>query len=175
MAEPVAEPGARDGDPYARYGPALRRKCERMLHSREDAEDVVQGVFVELMSRGGVDADLPYLYRAATSRALNVIRDRRRRRDLLDRHGSVLHPSAGAGAKPQEDQLASREVLDQLLATLDDATAEVLVYRYLDELTQDAIATLTSTSRKTVGKRLDRAREALAALVGGSVGPEEAP
>jgi RNA polymerase sigma-70 factor (ECF subfamily) len=150
-------------DLYLRYGPALRRKCERMLHSREDAEDVVQGVFVELLGRERPDVDLPYLYRAATSRALNVARDRRRRRSLLDRHGEVLAPPVG---RP-EDRAASRQILLQLIDTLDDSHAEILVYRYFDNLTQDEIAAITSVSRKTVGKRLDRIRDALEALSGG--------
>src|SRR5690348_15577265 len=75
---------------YRRYGPALLRKAKRMLHNRVDAEDVVQGLFVDLLQgagAGGPDSaqlELGYLYRAVTHRCLNVLRDARNRRRLLD-------------------------------------------------------------------------------------------
>ena len=40
-----------------------------------------------------------------------------------------------------------------------DAETEVLTYHYLDDMTQDEIATLLGLSRKTVGKRLERLRQ----------------
>jgi predicted DNA-binding protein (UPF0251 family) len=48
---------------------------------------------------------------------------------------------------------------------LDQACAEVLVYRYFDDLTQDEIAALQEVSRKTVGTRLGRVRQAVQALL----------
>jgi RNA polymerase sigma-70 factor, ECF subfamily len=145
---------------YHRYGPALRRKCERMSMPTEDAEDVVQQVFTDL-GRRGIDAvDLPYLFRAVTTRALNLLRDGRRRQRLLARHGEVLTPPS----VHTEAQVASREVLLRLVAELPVQTAEILVYRYFDGLTQEEIAEVASLSRKTVGKRLDEIRDALAAV-----------
>ena len=38
----------------------------------------------------------------------------------------------------------------------------MLAYRYLDDMTQEEIAELLGLSRKTIGKRLDRIREAVA-------------
>jgi DNA-directed RNA polymerase specialized sigma24 family protein len=62
-------------DAYRKFGPALVRKAERILRSREDAVDVVHGLFVDLIGRGGGAVELPYLYRAVTNRCLNVVRD----------------------------------------------------------------------------------------------------
>ncbi len=53
---------------YRRYGPALLRKCERILGNKDDAEDVVQTLFVELLKKRIEETTLPYLYRAATNR-----------------------------------------------------------------------------------------------------------
>ena len=43
-------------------------------------------------------------------------------------------------------------------------TREVMIYRYYDDLTLEAIADLVGTSRKTVGKRLERVRAELKTL-----------
>ena len=148
-------------DIYRRYGPALLRKCERMLGNRPDAEDVVQGIFVDLYRKGKTDVDLPYLYRAATSRCLNRIRDSRRRRELLALHGEVLI-SAGPGVP--EARAISVDLLVQLVGSLDKKSAEIMVYRYMDQMTGDEIAGLLGVSRRAVTKRLTKIRVALEAI-----------
>ncbi len=146
---------------YRRYGPALLRKCERMLGNRPDAEDVVQGVFVDLYRKGRTDVDLPYLYKAATSRCLNRIRDSKRRRELLAEHAEVL---IAAGPGVPEARAISVDLLAQLVSTLDNKSAEILVYRYLDQMTGDEIASLLGVSRRAVTKRLTKIRVALEAI-----------
>jgi len=68
----------------------LLRKAERMLHNCEDAADVVQELFVDLLQRGQTEADLPYLYRAVTNRCLNVLRNADNRARLLAREEPML-------------------------------------------------------------------------------------
>jgi RNA polymerase sigma-70 factor (ECF subfamily) len=147
---------------YHRYGPALRRKCERMLHNSQDAEDVVQEVFAGMVHRDNERIELSYLYRAVTTRVINLIRDRNRRGSLLERNREVLRPPEPG----LTEGLVSRQMLERLLAQLDSERAEILVYRYYDDLTQDEISTLTGLSRKTVGKRLGEIRQSLMALEG---------
>jgi RNA polymerase sigma factor (sigma-70 family) len=147
---------------YHRYGPALRRKCERMLHNPQDAEDVVQEVFAGVVHRNNENIELSYLYRAVTSRVINLIRDRSRRNSLLDRNFEVLRPLEPGLV----DGVVSRQMLERLLVQLDRERAEILIYRYYDDLTQDEISTLTGLSRKTVGKRLAEIRLSLQALEG---------
>ncbi len=146
---------------YARYGPTLLRKARRMLGSAADAEDVVQSVFVDLVRRGQRGADLPYLFRAVTTRCLNHVRDRGNRARLLERQEPALR---GLVRTRCDDQVIGMDLLTKLCDRLDPACAEVLVYRYFDDLTQDEIADMQSVSRKTVGARLARVREAVQAL-----------
>ena len=146
---------------YQRYGPALRRKCERMLGNTEEAEDVVQTLFMDLLRKGRSDVDLAYLYRAATSRSLNRIRDRKRRARLLEQHGDSLR---GAGAGAPDEQTISRDLLLRLMAGLDRKSAEILIYTCLDAMTQQEVADLMSTSRRTVGKRLRRIKQTMAEI-----------
>jgi len=140
-------------DLYRRYGPALCRKCERMLGNRDDAEDIVQGLFVDLLKKGVEEESLSYLYRAVTNRCLNLIRNRKKRRALLERNTrEQLLPARTL----LEDNVVGFELLGRLVARLDRRSSEILVYRYLDDLTQDEIAETMNLSRKTVGKRLKK-------------------
>lgn len=149
---------------YLRYGPALLRKCERVLGDRQAAEDVVQQLFVDLLRRGRTDVDLAYLYRAATNRSLNQLRDRRRRLALLERDPP---PSRTASA---DSAVLPLDLVRRLVEGLDERSAEIFVYRFLDDMNQDEIAALVGTSRRTVVKRLADIRTRLAELdsAGGS-------
>lgn len=131
-----------------------------MLGSRPDAEDVVQTIFIDLIRKGRTDLDLPYLYRAATTRSLNLIRDRKRRQGLLDRHAEALTPMGPRG----EERVVSAQLLAALVDRLDPTSAEILVFHYQDHMTQEEIAQLLGTSRKTVGKKLQRVREIVETL-----------
>ena len=147
---------------YQRYGPALLRKAERVLQNRDDAMDVVQGVFVDMLQKGQTQADLPYLYAAVTSRCLNFLRNRNTRARLLDRDDASLR---GAVRTRCDEHVIGIDLLVKLASRLDDPTLQVLIYRYFDDLTQEEIAQQLDLSRKTIGKRLDRVREAVRALI----------
>ena len=146
------------------FGPALVRKAERMLRSREDAIDVVHTLFADLIPTWTSAVDLPYLYRAVTNRCLNLVRDRTTRARLL-----VREPTAAAplGRVRLDDEVVGLGLIAALADRLDDAHLQVLVCRFVDDMTQDEIAAQLGVSRKTVGKRLDRIRNAVTALRAG--------
>jgi len=146
---------------YERHGRALIRKAVRLLGNAEDARDVVQGLFADLHQRGDTSSELPYLYRAVTNRCLTFLRDSANRARLLERNDRSLMPVART---PCDDHVIGLDLLAKLVRELDEAETEVLTYRYLDDMTQDEIATLLGVSRKTVGHRLDRVREAVRRL-----------
>ena len=145
------------------FGPALVRKAERMLRSREDAVDVVHALFVDLLPTWTSDVDLPYLYRAVTNRCLNVVRDRGTRARLLERESSAAAPVARVRL---DDEVVGVALLVALADRLDDGHLQVLVCRFVDDMTQEEIAAHLGVSRKTVGKRLGRIREAVTVLRG---------
>ena len=155
--EPVTDPQTA----YRAYGPALVRKAERILRSREDAIDVVHALFVDLIPRWTAEMDLPYLYRAVTNRCLNVLRDRGTRARLLEREQRAAAPVARVRL---EDQVVGVGLIAQLADRLDESHLEVLVCRFVDDMTQEEIAAHLGVSRKTIGKRLDRIRDEVIAL-----------
>jgi RNA polymerase sigma-70 factor (ECF subfamily) len=146
---------------YRAYGPALVRKAERVLRSREDAIDVVHGLFADLIPRWTNDVDLPYLYRAVTNRCLNVVRDRSTRARLLEREQTSAAP---VGRVRLDDQVVGVGLIAALADRLDEGHLEVLVARFVDDMTQEEIAEHLGLSRKTIQKRLDRIRDEVIAL-----------
>ena len=146
------------------FGPALVRKAERMLRSREDAIDVVHTLFADLIPTWTPAVDLPYLYRAVTNRCINLVRDRGTRARLLARAPTAAAP---VGRVRLDDEVVGLGLIAALAERLDDAHLQVLVCRFVDDMTQDEIADHLGVSRKTVGKRLDRIRNAVTALRAG--------
>lgn len=137
------------------------RKAERVLRSREDAIDVVHGLFADLLPRWTNDVDLPYLYRAVTNRCLNVVRDRSTRARLLEREQTAAAP---VGRVRLDDQVVGVGLIAALADRLDEGHMEVLVARFVDDMTQEEIAEHLGLSRKTIQKRLDRIRDEVVAL-----------
>jgi RNA polymerase sigma-70 factor (ECF subfamily) len=151
---------------YRAYGPALVRKAERILRNREDATDVVHALFVDLLPKWNADVDLPYLYRAITNRCLNVVRDRGTRARLLARENAAAAP---VGRVTLEDEVVGVGLIAALAERLDDGHMQVLVCRFVDDMTQEEIAEHLKLSRKTIGKRLDRIRDEVIRLRGAEV------
>ena len=106
--------------------------------------------------------DLPYLYRAITNRCLTFLRDESNRGRLLEHHDQALVPSRRTAC---DDVVIGHDLLLKLVRELDAGESEVLAYRFVDDMTQDEIATLLGLSRKTIGRRLDRIREAVRRMV----------
>jgi len=123
--------------------------------------DVVHTLFVDLIPRWSKDVDLPYLYRAVTNRCLNVLRDRGTRARLLEREQQVAAP---VGRVRLDDEVVGVGLIAKLADRLDEGHLEVLVARFVDDMTQEEIAEQLGVSRKTVGKRLDRIRNEVIAL-----------
>jgi RNA polymerase sigma-70 factor (ECF subfamily) len=146
---------------YRLYGPALVRKAERILRSRDDAVDIVHALFADLLPRWSKDVDLPYLYRAVTNRCLNAVRDRGTRARLLEREHTVAAP---VGRVRLDDEIVGVGLIAALAERLDQGHLEVLVARFVDDMTQEEIADHLGLSRKTIGKRLDRIRDEVIAL-----------
>src|SRR6186997_1797850 len=70
---------------YKRYAPLLKRLSLKVLHSHDDAEDLLQDVFVEIWKRAGTYNPLkgrPLAWIATVTRRRSI--DRLRRRDVYE-------------------------------------------------------------------------------------------
>jgi RNA polymerase sigma-70 factor (ECF subfamily) len=134
----------------------------------EDAEDVLQTIFLRLVRRelppGLKKNPKAYLYRAAVNVSLSTLRSRRRRELIGDLDGfeSSLHAAQARSAS---------EVRDRLLATLetmaesDSAAVELLILRYVHNYSDADIGQMFGQSRGVVAVRLFRARNRLKKLM----------
>ena len=142
-------------DSYRKYGPALLRKAERLLLNKQDAMDIVQGLFMDLWERNQSEFNLPYLYQAVTRRALSMIRDQKNHQRLLARQDIALHPSPRILS---ESLVIGQDLLTKLIPQLDQKSSEILVYRFIDDMTHDEISVLLGVSKKTVLRKLESIR-----------------
>ncbi len=88
-----------------------------------------------------------------TNHCLATLRDRNNRRRIVDDHVAPSLPRAQAPAGDHRHELRS------LLARLPEDAAQVVVYYYIDEMTQDQIAEVMSIGRRAVAALLAQATD----------------
>jgi len=131
----------------------------------QDAEDVVQSIFLRLLCRE-FPPDLKrnpgaYLYRAAVNSSLNSIRGEKRR---IRNTGQ-----ASLEAQPAPDSESAEEThrrLYEAVARLAPDAAHILILRYAHDYSDSEIAKVLGLSRTTVAVRLFRSRARLRKLMG---------
>jgi len=140
---------------YREFGPAVYRRCMRLLRDREAARDATQEVFVKLLRDGSLlgegEQALRWIYRVATYHCLNVRRDRLRRERRLERVAGEAETAAPAASAPGERHLA-----EQLLSQFDPVTQAVALGMLVDGMEGDELAGALGISRRTVHRKLSR-------------------
>jgi RNA polymerase sigma-70 factor (ECF subfamily) len=157
MAEPALDVEAL----YRRYGPMVVRRCRQLLRHEEEAADVAQEVFVNLLRhRERLTDRYPssLLYRMATNLSLNRIRDRARREELP---GDELLQRIASLAR-----LDAPLLLDRLFGRQPESTRTMAVLHHVDGLTLEEVARECGMSVSGVRRRLRLLREALHAMGG---------
>jgi RNA polymerase sigma-70 factor (ECF subfamily) len=137
------------------------RAAFRITGNAQDAEDVLQTVFLRLARQGdGLTLANPssYLYRAAINAALDLLRARRERPNVALEEGQGL--ADGSAGRPDRAHEAGelRAWLRRAIATLPPRAAEVFTLRYLEGLENKEIARALGISRVAVAVTLHRAR-----------------
>ena len=150
---------------------ALLAKCTAVLHGAAgDADDVVQEAFVaayRALPRFRVGEPFrPWLLRIVVNRSNNAVRSRSRARALADRavvwnHVALdLDPAAGAALGAEQ-----RDALVRALGCLAAPDREVLVARYLLDLSEAEAALMLKLPKGTVKSRTARALQKLRAVL----------
>jgi RNA polymerase sigma-70 factor (ECF subfamily) len=137
---------------YREYGPAIHRRCLRLLGDRSEAQEMTQEVFIRAFNhldriQAGSSA-LPWLYEIATRLCINHLRNERRHALQLAR---VAVPEP---ASPQGKALLDRELASEVLSQFDERTGVIALYALVDGMTQEEVAKALGLSRRTVGTRL---------------------
>jgi RNA polymerase sigma-70 factor (ECF subfamily) len=155
--ESVKQGSAQVAELYGTLGPAVYRRCLKLLRDRDEARDATQDVFMKLVRDMDRLQDretvMPWIYRVATNHCLNLIRSRRRAGESVpvEDAGLELAPAA-SGAASYPDRVLARAVL----AEFDTDTQAVAVGVLVDGMEHEELARALGVSRKTVQRRLER-------------------
>ena len=166
-----------------RHGEALPQELEELFHEhcqmvhrtayaitshRQDAEDVLQSIFVKLLQRGLTPEvrqhPARYLHRAAVNLSLNVLRTRKRRR-LVDGIDTLEIPASDGKHEDMRERDERHERLIEAMASLKPRALEILLLHYKHDYSDAQIAALLGTSRGTIAVALFRIRARLRTLL----------
>jgi RNA polymerase sigma-70 factor (ECF subfamily) len=148
----------------------------RVTGSAQDAEDVLQTIFLRLLRRRKTIDLSPspksYLYRAGVNAALDLLRTRTRSRSLpLDDLDASLEESSLLNPDRRQEDRELRKQLRQAILCLSERSAEIFCLRFLEGFGNREIANMLGMSQTAVGVALHRARnqvkKELGSLVGG--------
>jgi RNA polymerase sigma-70 factor (ECF subfamily) len=144
---------------YDRHASRVLGLTSRILSDRDEAEDVLQEVFLQVWraparfdaSRGSV---LTWLLVVARSRAIDRLRALRRRG--RDRHVDIAAVDVAAPGDPERETQTSHDAdgVRRVLATLPADQRRALELAYFEGYTQSEIADLTGSPLGTVKTRL---------------------
>jgi RNA polymerase sigma-70 factor, ECF subfamily len=144
-----------------RFSPRLRYFLRKLLPSAHDSEDALQDVWLDVLRAlprlNDPQALVAWLYRIARDRAFARLRKARPHEQLRD-------DSTIADATADDDSDFTAEDAAQIHAALDTLPPEqreVLVLRFLEDMTYEQIAAIVGVSVGTVRSRLHYAKRAL--------------
>jgi RNA polymerase sigma-70 factor, ECF subfamily len=151
---------------FAEQHQLVYRTAYALTGSAQDAEDVLQTVFLRLLARE-IPPDMkspePYLYRAAFNLSMDVIRSRRRHLAVDDDHRFARQKHFAE--QNDEEEIDNR--LHRAIAELHPAAAQIVILRYVHDKPLADIARMMGTSRSTIAVSLFRSRARLKKLMQG--------
>jgi len=143
---------------YDQYADELYRFCYFKVSDQDRAQDLTQDVFTRYWQalRDGQEIEQPraFLFAMARNRVIDWYRKKKDQSlDQLQEEG--LDPS-GSGAADIEQSSELRRALEAV-DTLDDASREAVLLRYMEGWTPAEIAALTDETPNAISVRLNRA------------------
>lgn len=150
---------------YRTFGPAVYRRCLKLLRDKDAAKDATQEVFLKLLKDTErfeqVETALPWLYRVATNHCLNLLRDKGRHGEEELGEWEVADTASPVTSYPD------RHLAQTVLSSFDEGTQAVAVGVLVDGMGHEELAGALGVSRKTVERRLARFLDRARRLVGG--------
>lgn len=143
----------------AAYSSRLRYYLLKLLGCRDVAEDVLQDVWLDVY-RGirrlrDPSAFRAWLYRIARDRAYRVLRSTRPQRQLIE------HEDLATSHEDADFTEDDAEQVHKALDKLSPEHREILLFRFIDDLSYSEIATATRCSVGTVKSRIHYAKQML--------------
>lgn len=143
---------------YDKYSEAIYRHCYFRIFNRERAKELMQEAFTRTWESISKGADIlnikAFLYRTATN--LVIDESRKKKTDSLDSlHERGFDPSSPK-VETAYDSMEIEAVL-KLIKQLDEKYREVVMMRYVNDLTPKEISAALGISENVVSVRIHRA------------------
>jgi RNA polymerase sigma-70 factor (ECF subfamily) len=162
---------------YDRYSSILFGLLLRILHSRAEAEDVLQEVFLQVWQRAhAFDAErgrpFTWLVTLARSRALDRLRalDSRDRTALRSAEDAPTETGRGEGTDDSALRAERAQAVRGALAELPEEQRQVLLLAYLEGMSQAEIAAAKGQPLGTVKTRTRSGLKKLSEMLRGKLG-----
>ncbi|OGN28770.1 MAG: hypothetical protein A3A33_03235 [Candidatus Yanofskybacteria bacterium RIFCSPLOWO2_01_FULL_49_25] len=156
---------------YHEYAPKIYKYCYFRVNSKEDAEDLASRVFIKtwdyIVAGERVDNMRAFLYRVAHNQVVDFYKTSKK-----DREVSIHNFEDDEVDIPDEstfvediDMKMTISGIQSKLDTLHEAYRELIVLRYVNDLSIQEIASITGLTENNVSVKLHRAVESLKKLV----------
>ena len=141
------------------YADDLYRFAVSYTGSKQEAEDIVQDVFLKLLSKNiaiNSSSEKSYLFKMTANLC----------KDYLKRTKETLLEENEFEEENQTEQILNRVLIEQVLEQLPDESREVLTLYYFQELKLTEISDTLQIGLPLVKYRLQKARKQLRELLG---------
>ena len=154
-------------DIFREHSRMVYRTAYSITGSWQDAEDVLQTIFLRLLQRDVAIEFMKnpgaYLYRSAVNLSLNIVQSRKRN-DISGDLERLEAPAVAADAYTDDADRMQRLLLDAI-AQLRPKMVEILILHYEHNYSDAQIAKMLGTSRGTIAVTLYRAKARLKKLM----------
>lgn len=159
-------------DLYEEYGRYIYHLCLKLTRNKEEAEDVMQDVWVKVVRYTDKLDDIDHIKGWLTTICMNTFRDRYRK--TVRRNEHVMHqpptldvpildlvPSDTLSPGELAERSDIQYLIRQKISELDSIYKKTIEYFYIDQYSLNEIAEVMKVSIGTVKSRLFRARNYL--------------
>lgn len=155
---------------YREYAPKLFKYCYFRVHSKEDAEDLAGKTFTKMwdyLAQGNkIDNYRAFMYRTAHNIIIDFYKSSKKDREI-----SIHSFGEDTVDIPQEatfvDDTETRAMIGDVqkrLQELPEQYREIIILRYINDLSIQEIANVTEMTENNVSVKLHRATEKLKSL-----------
>lgn len=157
-------------DAYEQYADAIFRHCYFRIRNRERAKEMMQDTFMKtwkyIADGKKVENLKAFLYKTANNLIIDDVRQKERRPEssLDELQAKGFDPGNDADAQAMKQHIDAQFVLETL-QQIEQPYRDVLIMRYIDELTPAEIAAITGETANIISVRIHRGTKMLRALL----------
>jgi RNA polymerase sigma-70 factor (ECF subfamily) len=158
------------GELVIRYEKKIDRYLSKFLYVSEDAEDILQDVFLKVYSNiqsfDTTQPFSPWIYRIAHNEAINFLKKRKPASfSLFDVDVLFPHPIAKEETHTETEKELTKKMLDKSMDKLDIKYKEVLLLYFYEDMSYKEISQTLHIPVSSVGVRITRGKEKLEKII----------